>query len=181
MNIKDVTTTTFGLIVAYLLPGVAGLYTISLYARGARHLFAPRNGSVGFVLLILSALLVGVFLNGVRTIIQHQEENGKRTGIWGWKCKWTPINNKDFNKIKDPNKLACFVAVLDEYYRAYQFFGSLTLVLPPLYVGWARCGVLSPAVAVVLGLLTMAATIRASLLTWNSYVGIGHRILEGPP
>ena len=41
MNIKDVTTTTFGLIVAYLLPGVAGLYTISLYARGARHLFAP--------------------------------------------------------------------------------------------------------------------------------------------
>ncbi len=170
MNIKDVTTTSFGLIVAYLLPGLVGLYTISLYAKGVRALFAHPNEAVGFLLLLLFALLVGVLVNGVRALI-HDALIHYKVG--------KPFGAAYFNKIDNSDKLACFMAVLDEYFRVFQFFGSLAVISPPLYIGWALCGVLSIPAAVVLGLLTTAVTISASSVTWSHYVDIGHRILEG--
>jgi hypothetical protein len=181
MNIKDVTTTSFGLVVAYLLPGLAGLYTISLYVKDVGNLLVHPNDVVGFLLLVMAALLVGVFVHGIHLLLCLNVK-WSRGSAW-MRFDYKDENNKEyyFKKIKDSDKLACFMAVLDEYYRVHQFFGGIWLILPFMYIGWVLTGDLSTLRNVLLGLLMTAATVTsffAARETWKLYVEVGHKILE---
>ena len=173
-SIKDVTSTSFGLIVAYLLPGLAALYPLAVYCRGfGKHLMPLDVG--GFLLLVLVALLIGVFVNGVRGAIHWGVGRlVKRFTRWNW-----DVGDEYFSQITNAEKLACFMAVLDEYFRVHQFFGSLALIMlvlyfPTLYL--KHSGVFSgigPPLFVGIWLRSIAAAIGAAILSWKFYVNVG--------
>ncbi len=61
---KDVSSTTFGLLIAFLLPGFVGLYGLTYWSRGVSRLFdsfLTAQSSAGFFLLVtLAALVLGL-------------------------------------------------------------------------------------------------------------------------
>jgi hypothetical protein len=67
---KDLTTTSFGLVIAYLIPGFVGLYLMQSWNVGVRKAFdafLTAESNVGLFLLVLVASLgVGLLINSVR-------------------------------------------------------------------------------------------------------------------
>ena len=60
---KDVTITSFGLIIAYLLPGFAGLYGLSFWSVHVSLIFSTFSTSASniglFLVVILASLIIG--------------------------------------------------------------------------------------------------------------------------
>jgi hypothetical protein len=167
-EIKDVTSTSFGLLIAYLAPGLAGLYTTSFYSPDVRDFLKNAKGAEDFLLILLAALIVGMLLNGMHFVGLHLLCNK----AWGW--GWNMAEN-DFKKLQDAEKLACYLAVLSEYYRAHQFFGAMAIVIPFFYFGR---GVHS--VWYTLGFAVLwTVTTLASIVSWKYQVEIGSKVLQG--
>ena len=110
---KDITTTSFGLLIAYIVPGVVGLFAASFWSSGVRDLldrFNSSSSSVGlffivlFIALVLS-LLVLPFRFVVYEIAVAHIMHLKGLGL------------EDFKSIgSNPELINAFRAVVDENY-----------------------------------------------------------------
>lgn len=120
---KDVTATSFGLVIAYLLPGVAGLYVLSFWSPDLGKVFdafLKAQSNVGlFFLLTLAALLVGLEVTLLRWLIFEK-----------WFSPVSALKPADFDNLKTEDLLAAFRGAVDEHYRYHQFWGNMAIVLP---------------------------------------------------
>lgn len=70
---KDVSSTTFGMAIAYLLPGFAGMFALSFWAPSVQDLFSKfveSESNVGrFLLVILCSLVVGLEVSAIRWLV----------------------------------------------------------------------------------------------------------------
>lgn len=68
-----VTSTSFGLLIAYLLPGLIGLYGASLWSNAVSKVFSTfltSSSNVGlFILILLGSLVVGLVVSGLRWLL----------------------------------------------------------------------------------------------------------------
>src|SRR5688572_28867809 len=66
------TSTSFGLLIAYLLPGIIVLYGVSLWSPRVHAIFQTflgANSNAGlFLLLLLASLIAGLLVSGVRVL-----------------------------------------------------------------------------------------------------------------
>ncbi|MCH8337498.1 MAG: hypothetical protein IH858_01455 [Chloroflexi bacterium] len=126
---KDVTSTPFGLLIAFLLPGIAGLYAISLWVETLSEVFATfttAESNVGlFLLVVLFAIALSLQLNLVRWVMFEKLI-----------CRRNKLDLEDFKQLGDEHKLGAFRAVVDEHYRYHQFWGAISVVLPFLLFRW---------------------------------------------
>jgi hypothetical protein len=128
----DITTTSFGLIIAYLVPGFAGLYALAFWFSGVRKLFdtfvtTTAQSAVGpFLVVLIAALLIGLVVNSLRWAIFE----------WGRPDVLQPVDLREL--AKDRLLLDVFLTRIDENFRHYQYGGNMAVVLPTLYVGWLR-------------------------------------------
>lgn len=126
----DVTSTSFGLVIAYLLPGLAGFYTLSLWSHrvdGVLNAFATANSTFGLSLLVvLASLTIGMILTIFEWLIYQKTMDWFRSKTLG---DMTVLG-------KDSTKLAAFRALADEHYRYHQFYAGMTIVIPFLFAGW---------------------------------------------
>lgn len=126
---KDVTSTSFGLLIAFLLPGLAALYALSLWSDSVSDVlrtFLKAESNVGLFLLILAAsLTLGLLVTVFRWFLFEL-----------WLCKDDQLNEADFAQLGVETKFVAFRAAIDEHYRYHQFWGGLTVILPFLYAGW---------------------------------------------
>ena len=164
---KDVTSTTFGLLIAYLLPGVVGFHALAERVPSLEQLlqsFLAATSSVGlFFYVALVALVIGIQLSAFRWLV--------------FECVLFPALSLCFPKLKLSTKglkreklrqgdtLVSFRALVDEQYRYHQFWGALSIAIPiwflakPVPIG--EDPTLWMAIAVVIEAITVVAAIAA--------------------
>jgi hypothetical protein len=127
-SVKDISSTSFGYFIAFLLPGIFGMYALSRWfpelSATLQPIFKPDT-SIGpsFVFLAV-AIGAGVCISGIRFFIFekaifHKRKAPKYKGL-------------------DADGLARQRAIVDEHYRYHQFYGNCAVAALILYAGWVR-------------------------------------------
>jgi len=130
-DVKDLTSTSFGYIIAFLLPGLLGLYALTYWSSTAAQLIGPAfkaDANVGpSVILLLIALGVGLLVSALRFYLFEK-----------LLCRNHKFPTDMFSKLAAEKKLESFKAVVDEHYRYHQFYGGCCVAVLILYAGWFR-------------------------------------------
>jgi len=128
-EMKDVTITSFGLVIAYLLPGLVGLYGLSFWSPALQKVFGTfltLQSNVGlFLIVLLAALIVGLLANGFRYFI--------------FEVLFFKSYRMDQSLLKylpGERKLSAYRTAIDETYRYHQWWGGLAVVTPIGCIGW---------------------------------------------
>lgn len=126
---KDITSTTFGILIAYLLPGFTALLALSYWFEVIRshfQTFLTTSSNVGlFLIVILVSIVLSMQITLVRWVLFEKLI-----------CRGHQLGPSDFAKIDSELKLAAFRAAVDEHYRYHQFWGSMVVVQLLIYSGW---------------------------------------------
>jgi len=145
---KDVTTSNFGLLIAYLLPGFTVLWGISYLVPsvqvwlGVVPSTAPTVG--GFLYITIASIGAGMIVSTLRWLIIDTIHH------------WTGICPGDWDFAQLQSNVAAFDVLGENHYRYYQFYGNGAIALPFLYIarwfsthnfwppplGWGLLGVL---------------------------------------
>jgi hypothetical protein len=179
VQFKDVTSTSFGLLVAFLLPGVVALFSLSFWyesAADAFHTFLTDASNVGlFFFLLLGALALGLVVSAVRWFVYEvlltrlpRFNESKPT-----EAEWQRMAEQD--------RFVAFRAAVDETYRYHQFFGGLTLTAPALFAGWVislGSGYITRGVLIA-GFVALELLLAvAALIAFRSYLRYSKAILR---
>jgi hypothetical protein len=172
---KDVTSTSFGLVIAYLLPGFAAFFALSFWSPPVRDLFTKflvAESSVGsFLLVIICSLTAGLEVAIFRWILFEK-----------WLCKSKKLDKAKFAHLGVEAKLTAFRAAVDEHYRYHQFWGGMAVAIP--FIGWGVVNASNGStwekagLAVAL-LIVEIVTIIAARSAFYNYVDRADNILEG--
>jgi len=175
---KDVTSTAFGLLIAFLLPGFVGLYTLTFWSPTVRHVFdnfQTAQSTVGLSLLVvLAALAAGLEITALRWVLFES-----------WRSKRSRLKSTDFALLGlDEGRLSAFRAAVDEHYRYHQFWGGMSIVMPFFYFGLQRgsCADLPMACGgwgLFLFSVVEAVTIVAACEAYRMSVGRAKEIMKG--
>jgi hypothetical protein len=174
--VKDVTSTSFGLVIAYLLPGLAGLYSLSFWFPRIAELFAKfgsAESNVGlFLLVILTSIIISLQISVIRWVVFELCLCGKYR-----------LAAQDLVNLANKDTHTAFRTLVDEQYRYHQFWGGMAIVQPYLFFGWL-CGApingLFQSVAYWgLALAVETATIFAAITAWKRYIDRATTLLRG--
>jgi hypothetical protein len=128
---KDLTSTSFGYVIAFLLPGIFGVYALSYWFPPIGALLQPvlkADASVGpSVVFLLIAVGMGLCVSALRFFIFEK-----------LLCRKHKLPADMFAQLIDEGKLSSFKAVVDEHYRYHQFYGGCGVSLLLLFAGWVR-------------------------------------------
>jgi hypothetical protein len=176
-EMKDLTSTSFGYVIAFLLPGLLGLYALSYWSGGVRELLQPAlkaDATVGpSVILLLIALGVGLWIAAVRFFVFER-----------FLCRKHSFPVDMFAKLTAEDKLGSFKAVVDEHYRYHQFYGGCAVALVVLYAGWVRTQVHTDRcwrlILVTLGFLVFEGLLISTASdSFLKYISRGTTIVQG--
>jgi len=177
VTLKDVTSTSFGLVIGFLLPGVAALYSLAPWSptlNATFEIFKQARTDIGLSILgLLSALTAGLMLSLVRWLIFER-------GI----CRNHEIGPAAFRELSvGSDRLAAFRAAVDEYYRYHQFWGGMALVLPLLYADWVRSAWSTSQLRLSIGTVIFAGiealTVYGAVMAFKYYVYRSQNIMRG--
>ena len=123
---KEISTSNFGLVIAYLLPGFVALIGVSFFSETVRIWLtvspsdAPTVG--GFLYVTLASLAAGLTVSTIRcTLIDFIHH---RTGI--------SEPNRDFSKLQD--KLSAYQYLVETHYYFYNFYGGMVIAVAFTFV-----------------------------------------------
>jgi hypothetical protein len=173
---KDVTSTSFGLVIAFLLPGLACLYGLSFWHTGTREVlqqFLKADANAGlFLLVLLGSLSLGLLLSPFRYYLYEEL-------LW----RKDKLHPSEFSKLGEGEKLAAFRAAVDEHLRYHQFWGGMSIAIPISYLGWLRDSWASFPITIALSLLAFCliewVTGKAALRAYELYVTRARQIMKG--
>jgi hypothetical protein len=176
---KDVTSTSFGLLMAYLLPGFVGLWSFTFWSTGLRKIFETflvAQWQVGLFLLVLAAALItGLMVGAVRTVLVH---------LMIIHFDAPHLSAKSFRQLQNETKFSAFCYVVDENFRYHQFWAGMVLVMPAFFLGLAEelwkglsCSKLICLIAIFL--LVETLTCFASWSSYQKFVERATYILDG--
>jgi hypothetical protein len=173
LPVKDVSSTAFGFVIGFLLPGFAGMFGISLFAPPVQQLFSQfieAESNVGrFLLMILCSLVVGLEVSVIRWLLFEK-----------WLCRKYKRDESKYRHLGDDSKLAAFRAAVDENYRYHQFFGGMAVVTP--LIGWGLVWPTSGWLTLTLGavfLVLEGLNVAGAISAYRNYIDRTDRILEG--
>lgn len=152
----DITSTSFGLLIGFLLPGLTALYGLTFWSKNAKETYRillTTQSNVGlFLAILLAGIAVGLMLTLLRWVAFEKVL-----------CKADRLDTGNFKNLREKERLEAFRAAADEHYRYHQFWGGMTFTVPFLAIGWLRevWGGLSPLFATGM----VAALIGLELLT----------------
>ncbi len=130
---KELTPTSFGYLIAFLLPGVLGLYALSYWLPQAGVLLQPilkADATVGpSVVFLLVAVGMGLCLGAVRFWLLEKGTYG----LLGKKCL-----SEALHKHLKPESLSLLNAYAEQHYRYHQFYGGCFVAVLTMFAGWWR-------------------------------------------
>lgn len=174
---KDLTATTFGLLIAFVLPGLVFLYGLTFVSRRAAAVFEgflTAESTTGlFLLVALAALTAGLMLAIPRWIAFEKILLRKHA-----------LPPRAFAVLRTEPRLLAFQAAVDAHYRYHQFWGGMVFALPVGYWGWLlQAGALrkpvSWAVFAAVFIVLEFITGWAAAAAYRNYVGRAREILRG--
>jgi hypothetical protein len=176
-EMKDLTSTSFGYLIAFLLPGMFGLYALSYWFPTVGALLQPvlkADASVGpSVVLLLIAVGMGLIITAVRYYLFEK-----------LLCRKHKLPTGMFARLVDEGRLSSFKAVADEHYRYHQFYGGCAVALLMLFSGWltGQSELSCHLTLVSMGFVVLELLfISASRQTYIQFVKRGTIVVNGPP
>ncbi|TVZ75377.1 hypothetical protein [Streptomyces sp. BK340] len=159
---KDFTVTTFGLLIAFFLPGLIGLYGFSLWNHQAAETFKTfktSSSNIGlFLLLLMASLAVGLTLTPIRALLYEEVI-----------CKSHRPAASLYRNLRQSNRHEGFRTIIDEQYRYHQFWGNSSLAAIPLML---RVTLNCFSASLLLGILVMLAFLAVETVTvWAAIQG----------
>jgi hypothetical protein len=128
-GIKDVTSTTFGLIIAYLLPGLTAFYAMSFWSLRVENWFDHiLSGDASFGLsmfVIFGAIVIGLQLQVARWLVFECLI-----------CRDCRFDENTLARVSDAEKFPVYRLLVDEQLRYHQFWGAMLFAQPLLFWGW---------------------------------------------
>jgi hypothetical protein len=175
-SIRDVTSTTFGLIIAYFLPGITALYGLSFFSARAASWFdriTAGDASGGLILfMIFGAIAIGLQLSAIRSFIFEE-----------LLCRDCRFDAKALSGISDPGRFAASRLLIDEQLRYHQFWGAMSLTQPILFWGWITTQqgpTIIAWVSCALAILCEGITIIAAIESLKRYADLRKSVLQPP-
>src|SRR3954451_1682001 len=172
--VKDLGSTSFGLLIAYILPGLVALYGLSFWLTPVASLFAgflTAESTIGLSLLVvLMSIAIGLYVTVVRELIFERVI-----------CRTSKLCADDFSGLGSEAKLSAFRAAVDEMYRYHQFWGGIFIVAPLVYVGWLTHTPHSISFVASLSLLigVEVLSLYAAIESFKRYIFRANLILKG--
>lgn len=174
-DLKDLTPSVFGLVIAYLLPGLGALFAIAMFFEPAAVLlraFNDAQSTVGlFFFVVVTSLLLGMQLAACRWIVFEKLVNKK-----------DQLSPTVFRALRLPENAVSFRILIDEVYRYHQFFGAQVFVIPPLLLGinhrWGGDSLAYAIFLFTLGIVLEVITWAAATEGWRRYVSRARTMLE---
>lgn len=118
---KDVTSTSFGLIIAYIIPGLTFLWGLSLANEKLKSVFSTvmtiQSNAGLFLLIILASIAVSLLISPLRYLIFER-----------YLCKSKKIDRSHYAFL-DENNYSSFHALIDYHYRYHQFWGGMLIAM----------------------------------------------------
>lgn len=153
-SVKELSSTSFGYLIAFLLPGIFGLYALGRWFPEIQDVLKrvlTPDATVGpsFIVLMV-AIGVGVCISGVRFFLFE------RAIFHGRKAP-------DYHDMDD-KALARQTAIVDHLYRFHQFYGNCAVATLILYAAWVRIWhhMLSQSIGWTLGFVALETLLVAS-------------------
>jgi hypothetical protein len=123
----EVTSANFGLLIAYLTPGLTVLWGMSRFSPVLRHWLAMTSPDAptvgGFLYLSIAAIIAGVSVSAVRWAIIDTLHHATGVAQPTW----------NFRNLE--NQADAFHLLIDIHYRYYQFYANMLIAL----VFWLAC------------------------------------------
>jgi len=111
---KDVTATSFGLVIAFLLPGLTGLYALSYWVPEVNALlnqmWTAETSAGSFLLITLAALTIGLQVTLIRWLLFER-----------WLCREQTLSAREFQALAKEAMLPAYEAAVDQHYRYHPF------------------------------------------------------------
>lgn len=174
---KDVTSTSFGLVIAWLLPGLSTFYCISLWSDDANKVLGSVLTAESTVGLFVMVMLAGVALSLLVTLprwLLFEELIGRKTRL----------ADTDYRVLKDEQRLTAFRQIVEWHYRYHQFWGSIAIVAPFGFVGWIKSSWQKMpwgniAIAIIAFVLAEAMIAIGAWAAYKKFVARANSILKG--
>ena len=175
---KDLSSTSFGLLIAFFLPGLALLVSLAFFVPYIKNLFdtfLTTSSNIGlFFLVILFSLILSLIISVFRWIIFEK--------IFS---KGYQLEPTDFARLGgSADKLLAFRAAVDENYRYHQFWGGIAFVIPIFILGllisnWFEYSTFLIIVIIIFGFVSEFLIGKAAIVAYRNYVKRSKYILEG--
>jgi len=151
--VKEISSKNFGLLIAYVLPGILCLWGVSYFSPTVRSWFgtAPTDSPTiaGFLYVTLAAIAAGMIASTVRWLVVDTIHH--LTGI--------PRPDFDFSRFED--KFSAYDMLGEVHYRYYQFYGASLIALLFSYSCWRLSASLA---STPLGLRDVGVLLLAGIL-----------------
>ena len=159
---------TFGLVIAFLFPGMVALFALSLHIKTLQQWLWVSGGPGGgaLVLLLLLAIGLGVLVSGVRSeLIDGRWRPGGRPRM-DWRIR------------RDENQEIVYQNLLVHHYRYAQFHGNTVVSSSGLLTSWLllRWSEAPPGEAALLSVLLPLAPWAATI--WVCWRAGKHNLLR---
>jgi hypothetical protein len=122
----DTFSRSFGIVIAFLLPGIVGLYAASFFSPEIDNWFkvaATQDSSFGgFSFVILGSLGVGIFVSGVRWLLIDR--------------LFPKPPRLDHAQRRDTDTEHVYQDIRSQHYHFYQFYSNTLCALVLLYLSW---------------------------------------------
>ena len=126
---KDLTSTSFGYLIGFLLPGIFGLYALSFWFPPVGVLLQPilkADTTLGpSAVFLVIAIGMGLCVSAARFFLFEK-----------LLCKKHHLPPDLFALLNSEGKLRSFRAVVDEHYRYHQFYGGSAVAALISFFGW---------------------------------------------
>lgn len=143
----------FGLVIAFVIPGLVALWGISTFSLSLTAWLAttpdqsPTIGS--FLYLTIGSLAIGLIVSAIRWAIVDSIHH--RSGV--------DFPEFDFSHLHE--KLESFVLSVEWYYRYYQFYANMLVAIACAAVCRA-CGEIGPSISGWIGIAALEAILFAA-------------------
>jgi hypothetical protein len=128
-EMKELSSTVFGLLIAYVLPGLTACYGLSLWSPRlngvVEALVSGQASATILVCTILASITVGLQLTAVRWLIFER-----------WICRKHSFTGEEFQQLHVEGKFAAFRIAIDEQYRYHQFWGGMSIAQLLFFARW---------------------------------------------
>ncbi len=142
---RDLTTKNFGLLIAYVLPGVTVLWGLGQLSDATREWLATNAAEAptvgGFLYVTLAAVAAGIAASTVRWLVIDTIHHH------------TGVHRPDWNLARLGSSIAAFDVFIENHYRYHQHYANMLIAITFAYVarrvslglwslplGWADVG-----------------------------------------
>ncbi|MGE0536201.1 MAG: hypothetical protein AB7O68_14570 [Pirellulales bacterium] len=122
---KEISSSNFGLVIAYLVPGATLLWGLAGYSPTLQNWLAATGNTPsigGFLYVTLAALTAGLVVSTLRWAVVDTVHHA------------TGIPRPPWNFAVLPKSVDAFGMLVEAHYRYYQFYANMCVALPIAYL-----------------------------------------------